>query len=78
MGVIPAIRAARLVAILLRLGFRVIRQVGSHARLEHIIDKTRKVTVPIHNKDLQIKTLLSILRQAKISLEEFLKLLSRK
>jgi len=46
--------------------------------LEHIFDKTRKITVPIHNKDLPKKTILSILRQAGISLQEFLKLLGKK
>jgi len=68
----------RLIPILVRAGFRIVRQAGSHAHLEHILYKARKVTVPMHNKDLPKKTLLSILRQAGISLQEFLKLLGKK
>ena len=78
MGIVPIIRAVKLIPILLKFGFRIVRRAGSHAQLEHIFDKTRKVTIPVHNKDLPIKTLLSILKQAKISLGEFLKILGRK
>ena len=78
MGFIPVIRAARLIPILIKIGFRIVRQIGSHVHLEHILDKARKVTIPMHNKDLPRKTLLSILKQAKISLREFLKILGRK
>lgn len=45
--------------------------------LQHVVDRTRRVTIPMHNKDLAIKTLHSILRQAKISVEEFRKLLGK-
>jgi len=57
-----AVRALR------RLGFTVIRQDGSHLRLGR---GPLKVTVPNHNPILP-KTLQSILRQAGVSLEEFL------
>lgn len=76
MGVV--IRAIKLVPILVRLGFRAKRQIGSHLHMEHLIDKTRKVTIPIHNKDLPIQTLKSILKQAGISMKDFLKILGRK
>lgn len=75
MGIV--IKALKLVPILVRMGFRVKRQVGSHLHLEHFLYKTRKITVPIHNKDLPIKTLKSILRQAGISTKDFLKILGR-
>lgn len=77
MGIVPIIRAARLVPVLMRLGFRVIRQVGSHAHLQHWLDKTRKVTIPVHNKDLPKKTLLSILKQAKLSLQDLLEMMRK-
>lgn len=77
MSFIPIIRAARLIPILVRLGFRIVRQVGSHVHLEHVFDKTRKVTIPMHNKDLPKKTLLSILKQAKITLQEFLRIIGK-
>jgi predicted RNA binding protein YcfA (HicA-like mRNA interferase family) len=72
-----AITAARLIPILLKLGFRVVRQVGSHVHLESVGNAVRRVTVPMHNKDLPIATLQSILRQAGISMADFLKILGR-
>jgi len=75
MGVV--IKAAKLVPILVRLGFRIVRQSGSHLHLENFFDKTKKVTVPIHNKDLPIKTLKSILKQANIPMKNFLKIIGR-
>ena len=72
------IKAAKLIPILIRLGFRVVRQAGSHVHLEHIVNKAKKVTVPMHNKDLAVKTLKSILGQAGISTKDFLKILRRK
>jgi predicted RNA binding protein YcfA (HicA-like mRNA interferase family) len=78
MGIIPIIKASRLIPILLKFGFRIVRQAGSHVQLEHFFDKTRKLTVPMHSKDLSIKTITSILKQAKISLGDFLKMLGRK
>lgn len=79
MGIIPIMTAARLLPILTRAGFRIVRQAGSHLHLEHMIDKSKRITVPIHKgKDLAKKTLLSILKQAKIPFEDFLKILGRK
>ena len=50
-----------------RLGFSITRQVGSHVRMAR---GNRRVTVPMHH-DLVVGTLQSILRQAGISVEEF-------
>ncbi|MGC8890964.1 MAG: type II toxin-antitoxin system HicA family toxin, partial [bacterium] len=50
-----------------RLGFIVVRSKGSHLQLKK---GNLLVTVPIHNKDLKPETLRSILRQAKITIEE--------
>lgn len=41
--------------------------------LHHKIDKTKRVTLPIHNKDLKPKTLSSILKQAGIDKKEIFK-----
>lgn len=73
-----AITGARLIPLLVKLCFRIIRQAGSHVHLESVGNMARRVTVPMHNKDLPIATLRSILRQAGISMEDFLKLLGRK
>ena len=78
MGITPILKAKEVLQILLKLGFKIVSQQGSHIKLRHVIDKTRQVVLPKHNKDIKRGTLLSILRQAKISLDEFLKLLGRK
>ena len=54
-----------------RLGFSVVRQVGSHVRMAKA---DRHVTVPMH-RALVVGTLQNILRQAGISLEDFLRAL---
>lgn len=77
MSFLPVIKAATLIPFLLKAGFRVVRQKGSHVHLEHLLDKTKRVTVPMHNKDLPKKTLSSILKQARISVGDFLKMLGR-
>lgn len=45
------------------------RQTGSHVRL---IQGNRRVTIPLH-RDLVVGTLQSILRQADVPLEDFMK-----
>ncbi|MGA3096425.1 MAG: type II toxin-antitoxin system HicA family toxin [Bryobacteraceae bacterium] len=54
-----------------RLGFSITRQAGSHVRM---VRGNRRVTVPMH-RDLVVGTLQSILRQAGISVEEFVEAL---
>ncbi len=78
MSYVPILKAKDIVSILLKAGFRVVRQKGSHIRLKHILDATKNVSVPVHNKDVPIRILKSILNQAKIPLEEFIKLLGRR
>lgn len=77
MSIVPVLKAREVLQLLIRVGFRVVSQKGSHIKLQHFFDKTRQVILPFHNKDLKRGTLFSILRQAKISLAEFLKLLSK-
>ena len=71
------LRAAIIIRALLKAGFRIIRQTGSHMQLRHVSDPTRQATVPNHPKDISRKDLASILRQARLSVEEFLKLLKK-
>ncbi|MGY4706929.1 type II toxin-antitoxin system HicA family toxin [Candidatus Bipolaricaulota sp. J31] len=56
-----------------RAGFEVIRQRGSHMRLKH--PDGRVVTVPRH-REIGRGLLRKIIRDAELSVEEFLKLLS--
>jgi predicted RNA binding protein YcfA (HicA-like mRNA interferase family) len=51
-----------------RLGFETVRQEGSHIRM---LKGTRRVTIANH-KSIAPKTLQSMLRQAAVSLEEFI------
>ncbi|SPE31192.1 YcfA family protein [Acidobacteriia bacterium SbA2] len=64
---LPAIRPKRLVAALKRLGFYEVRQKGSHLQLKR---GNLLVTVPIHTSDLSRPVLRSILRQARITVED--------
>lgn len=66
-----------LVSMLLRRGFYVVRQEGSHVHLQHTIYKYLRVTVPMSKKDLPIKTLKTILKQSNIPWNEFEKMLGR-
>jgi len=54
-------------------GFYISRQSGSHLVLHTKSDKTKRVTLPFHNKDLKQGTLNSILRQAGIDKKELFK-----
>lgn len=58
------------VKVLLKPGFFVVRQKGSHVRLRHS-DNKKQVTIAIHPKPLSLGTLHSILKQADISKKEF-------
>jgi predicted RNA binding protein YcfA (HicA-like mRNA interferase family) len=73
---LPVLKPREVVAALLRAGFYIDHQTGSHARLLHHTRADLHVTVPIHSKDVP-PTLLKqrILKQAGLSPEEFLKLL---
>ena len=60
------------IAALKRLGFVEIRQRGSHVILKKQTPaETTGCVVPLH-KELAIGTLKGVLRQAKVTLEEFL------
>lgn len=65
MARLPSFKPREVLKILRQNGFIEKRQVGSHMQLFHPENKLR-VTVPIHDKDLKRKTLISIFRQAKI------------
>lgn len=56
-------RAIELEKILLKDGWYVVKQVGSHRHYKHPT-KPGKVTIPIHRGDIDKGTVKSILRQA--------------
>ena len=72
MARLPAVKPKEAIIALERAGFTFIRQKGSH----RIYAKGRlSVTIPFHAKDLKRGTLSHIIKQAGLTLEEFLNLL---
>lgn len=70
---LPQISGKELIKILSKLGFQVIRQRGSHVRLERKSkDKTIKLIIPMHSQ-LKKGTLSRIIKDSKISEEDFSK-----
>jgi predicted RNA binding protein YcfA (HicA-like mRNA interferase family) len=73
---LPVLKPKEVIAALLRAGFYVHHQKGSHARLLHLRRPELHVTVPIHSKDVPPSLLKHrILKQADLTEEEFLRLL---
>jgi predicted RNA binding protein YcfA (HicA-like mRNA interferase family) len=72
---LPALRPAKVLKALQRAGFYIHHSKGSHHFLKHPSRPDLLVTVPMHSNDLKRKTLISIIRQAGYSVEEFLELL---
>ena len=71
MSEIPSLPYFKIISALQRLGFLVVRQKGSHIRLQRRVgEKVIKTIVPAH-KPVKINTLRQILKQCGISLDEF-------
>lgn len=68
-----SITPKKLLQFLEKRGFYITRQSGSHMILHHNTDKTKRLTLPIHNKDLKQGTLSSVLKQAGIEKKELFK-----
>jgi predicted RNA binding protein YcfA (HicA-like mRNA interferase family) len=72
---LPRIGANELVRALKRDGWYQVRQHGSHIIMKHPT-KPGRVTIPMHtNETLRLKTLSSILAQARFTIDELLELL---
>jgi predicted RNA binding protein YcfA (HicA-like mRNA interferase family) len=77
MSKLPRITSKELLRALLKDGFEVARQKGSHVQVRKFVDG-EKITfpVPVHaGKTVKIGTLKGILRKAKISEERLIELL---
>ncbi len=74
MSKVPSLSYDRIIRALHRDGWVVVRQKGSHVRLQkHTSSDTLKLTVPAH-RPVKRSTLAHILKQAGITVDEFLKL----
>lgn len=75
MSRLPALTPRQVVRALDRAGFYLHRTSGGHHILKHPNDPRLRVTVPEHRKDLKRKTLLTIVRQSGLTIEQFIDLL---
>lgn len=71
---IPVAKPKEIIKALQKSGFILDHVSGSHYVLYHHSQKLRAV-VPFHNTPLKRKTLMSILKNAELSIDEFRKLL---
>ena len=75
MSKVPSLSYQKIINALQRDNWIVVRQKGSHIRLEKKLpDETLKITVPAH-KPVKRSTLAKILKQARMNLDYFLELL---
>ncbi len=71
---LPAITGDEVINALKKVSFQVVRQKGSHVRMQH--EDGRVVTIPVHTgKTIGKGLLLKILRDAELSKDEFIALL---
>ncbi len=75
MSKIPSLSYIQIVRALQRGGWTVVRQRGSHIRLQkHVGDEVLKITVPAH-RPVKTSTLARILKQARLEVDQFKELL---
>lgn len=75
MSKVPSLPYTQIVRALQRDGWAVVRQRGSHLRLQKRIgEEVLKITVPAHHP-VKRSTLSHILKQARLDVERFLQLL---
>ncbi len=72
---LPRLSGKELIKIISKIGFKTIRQRGSHVFMVKETDKEKITTVvPLHN-EIDRGTLLEIIRQIKLTKEQFLELI---
>jgi len=72
---VPSLPYTQIIKALQRNGWTVVRQRGSHIRLQKRTgNEVLKIVVPAH-KPVKRSTLAHILKQARLDIDEFLKLL---
>lgn len=67
---LPNVSGKETIKVLEKIGFKIIRQKGSHVRMKH--EDNRVVTIPVHaNKCLGKGLLRKVLRDAELTVEQF-------
>ena len=75
MSKVPSLDYDKVVRALQRAGFIVVRQRGSHIRMQkRVEEETIKITIPAH-KPIKRSTLSHIIKSSGLTLEDFLTLL---
>jgi predicted RNA binding protein YcfA (HicA-like mRNA interferase family) len=75
MSKVPSLDYDKVVRALQRAGFIVVRQKGSHIRMQkRVEEETIKITIPAH-KPIKRSTLSHIIKSSGLTLEDFLALL---
>jgi predicted RNA binding protein YcfA (HicA-like mRNA interferase family) len=75
MSKLPRISSTEAIRVLKRLGFEQVRQTGSHVVMKkETEDGEIGCVVPVH-RELKVGTLSGILKQAQVTVEEFIKCL---
>ncbi len=75
MAKLPRIPSLLVIKALKRAGFYEHHSSGGHIQLRHFRKPYLRITIPFHRKDLNPKTLKSIIAQAELTIDEFMKLL---
>ncbi|MGH7203349.1 MAG: type II toxin-antitoxin system HicA family toxin [Candidatus Levyibacteriota bacterium] len=70
---LPSIKPRKLIRIFEKQGYVVDRQKGSHVILFHPTSR-RRLTIPMHTRDIPNGTLLAIIKDAGLTKDEFVKL----
>lgn len=70
---LPFVSSDKVLKLLYKRGFVIVRQRGSHISLHKKENNTTSLVVVPRRKEIKKGTLLSILRQAKISKDDFMK-----
>ncbi len=71
---LPILSGKDVVKTLSKIGYKIDHQTGSHIILRHEKPPHRRITVPNH-KEIAKGTLRAIIRQAGLTIEEFVRLL---
>ncbi|TSC77922.1 MAG: hypothetical protein G01um101424_56 [Parcubacteria group bacterium Gr01-1014_24] len=71
MSILPILAAREVLRRLIRAGFRIVSQKGSHVKLFNPTSG-RRTEIPMHPGNLGRKLIMKILKQAGISVKKFL------
>lgn len=69
---LPALKSREIIRALKKVGFEKARQTGSHLILVNKVTK-KIIPIPIHGKDIKRGLLFSIIKQADLTMEKFMK-----